>query len=63
MITSLPSSTNTEEVVRQTFQRCAQEKVIEQLQIVIAAMRMPMGRLDVNAAFSDCALIAHNFKS
>jgi len=63
VITNLPSSTKTAAVVRQTYQRCDQEKVIEQLQNGIAAMRMPTGTLDANAAFLGCARIAHNFKS
>ena len=63
VITNLPSSSKTAEVVRQTYQRCDPEKVIEQLQNGIAAMRMPRGTLDANAAFLGCARIAHNFKS
>lgn len=52
-----------QEVVDLTYQRCDQEKVIEQLQNGIAAMRMPTGELLSNAAYLICARLAHNLKS
>jgi len=52
-----------QEVVDLTYRRCDQEKVIEQLQNGIAAMRMPTGELLSNAAYLTCARLAHNLKS
>ena len=46
-----------------TYQRCDQENVIEQLQHGVAAMRMPTGGLESNAAFLTCARLAHNLKA
>lgn len=63
VLTNLPKSTSTEEAVRQTYQRCDQENVIEQLQSGVAAMRMPTGSLLANHAFLVCARLAHNMKA
>lgn len=63
VITNLPRSMSTEEVVRHTYRRCDQENVVEQLQNGVAAMRMPTGSLLANHAFLLCARIAHNMKS
>jgi len=61
--TNLPRSVSTEEVVRQTYRRCDQENVIEQLQSGVAAMRMPTGSFLANYAHLVCAHLAHNLKS
>jgi hypothetical protein len=63
VITNLPRSVTTEQVVRETYRRCDQENVIEQLQGGIAAMRMPTGGLLANHAFLVCARLAHNLKA
>ncbi len=63
VMTNLPPSTSTREVVDLTYQRCDQENVIEQLQHGIAGMRMPTGGLLSNAAFLTCARLAHNLKA
>jgi len=63
VLTSLPRSVSTEEVVRLTYRRCDQENVIEQLQSGVAAMRMPTGGFLANHAHLVCARLAHNIKS
>lgn len=63
VLTNLPRSVSTEKAVRQTYQRCDQEKVIEQLQNGVAAMKMPTGTLLANHAYLVCARLAHNLKS
>ncbi len=63
VLTNLPASVATEEVVRLTYRRCDQENVIEQLQNGVAAMRMPTGGFDANWAYLVCARLAHNMKS
>ena len=63
VITNLPKSTPTDEVVRTAYRRCDQENVIEQLQNGIAAMRMPTGNFVANSAFLVCSRIAHNMKA
>jgi hypothetical protein len=63
VLTNLPRSTSTRDVVDLTYQRCDQENVIEQLQHGIAGMRMPTGGLLSNAAFLTCARLAHNLKA
>jgi hypothetical protein len=63
VLTNLPRSVSTEEVVRLTYRRCDQENVIEQLQSGVAAMRMPTGSFLANYAHLVCARLAHNLKS
>jgi hypothetical protein len=63
VLTNLPRTVSTEEVVRQTYRRCDQENVIEQLQSGVAAMRMPTGGFLANYAHLVCARLAHNLKS
>ena len=63
VLTNLPRSISTEEAVRQTYRRCDQEKVIEQLQNGIAAMRLPTGTLLANHAYLVCARLAQNMKA
>jgi len=40
-ITNLPTSHSAEQVIDETYGRCDQENIIEQLQNGVAAMRMP----------------------
>ena len=63
VITNLPKSVPADGVMRETYRRCDQENVIEQLQGGIAAMRMPTGGLLANHAFLVCARLAHNLKA
>jgi hypothetical protein len=63
VLTNLPKSYSTHEVVKLTYGRCDQENVIEQLQSGVAAMRMPTGTLLANGALLACARIAHNLKA
>lgn len=63
VLTNLPRTVSTEEAVRQTYRRCDQENVIEQLQSGVAAMRMPTGGFLANYAHLVCARLAHNLKS
>jgi len=63
VISNLPKSVPTDQVVRETYRRCDQENVIEQLQGGIAAMRMPTGGFLANHAFLVCARLAHNLKA
>jgi hypothetical protein len=63
VLSNLPHSVSTEEVVRQTYRRCDQENVIEQLQSGVAAMRMPTAGFQANWAYLVCARLAHNLKS
>lgn len=63
VLTNLPKSVSAEEVVWETYRRCDQENVIEQLQSGVAAMRMPTGGLLANHAFLVCARLAHNLKA
>ncbi len=62
MLSNLPPSVSAQEVMDLTYQRCDQENLIEQLQSGVAAMRMPTGGMDSNAAFLTCARLAHNLK-
>lgn len=63
VLTSLPRTVSTAEVVRQTYRRCDQEKVIEQLQNGVAAMKLPTGTLLANHAYLVCARLAQNMKA
>jgi hypothetical protein len=63
VLTNLPKSVSTEDAVRETYRRCDQENVIEQLRGGVAAMRMPTGSLLANHAFLVCARLAHNLKA
>ena len=63
VLTNLPKSYSSEQAMRQTYRRCDQENVIEQLQSGVAAMRAPTGTLLANASLMACARIAHNLKA
>ena len=62
VLSNLPPSVSTKEVMDLTYQRCDQENLIEQLQSGVAGMRMPTGGMLSNAAFGTCARLAHNLK-
>jgi hypothetical protein len=61
IVTNLPRSYSTEEVVDLTYQRCDQENVIEQMGSGLSAWRMPVGEFDGNAAWLQIARLAWNF--
>lgn len=63
VLTNLPKTVSTVEAINMTYQRCDQEKVIEQLQNGVAAMRMPTGGFLANHAYLVCARLAHNLKA
>ena len=46
VVTNLPESFSTEDVVDHTYQRCDQENVIEQMGSGLAAWRMPVAEFD-----------------
>jgi hypothetical protein len=51
IVTSLPASVSTQDVVDLTYERCDQENVIEQLGSGLAAWRMPVAEFDGNSAW------------
>lgn len=61
--TNLPETMSAEAVVRETYRRCDQKRVIEQLQHGVAAMRMPTGGFLANHAHLLCACIAPNLRA
>jgi hypothetical protein len=60
IVTSLPSSVSTQDVVDLTYERCDQENVIEQLGSGLAAWRMPVAEFDGNSAWLEIARLAWN---
>jgi len=60
IVTSLPASVSTQEVVDLTYERCDQENVIEQLGSGLAAWRMPVAEFDGNSAWLEIARLAWN---
>ena len=60
IVTNLPSSISTAEVVDHTYERCDQENLIEQLGSGIAAWRMPVAEFDGNSAWLEIARLAWN---
>ncbi len=60
VITNLPAQFSTEDVVDETYQRCDQEKVIEQMGSGLASWRMPVAEFDGNAAWLEIARLAWN---
>ncbi len=63
VLSNLPKSIPAEKVVRLTYERCDQEKVIEQLKNGVSAFRMPLGQMDANSAFLKLGALAHNLKA
>lgn len=60
IVTNLPASVTTQEVVDLTYERCDQENVIEQLGSGLAAWRMPVAEFDGNSAWLEIARLAWN---
>ena len=63
VLTNLPKTRSAENVVRLTYARCDQEKVIEQLKNGVSAFRMPLGQMNANSAFLKIGALAHNLKA
>jgi len=60
VVTNLPSAFSAADVVDHTYQRCDQEKVIEQMGSGLAGWRMPVAEFDGNSAWLEIARIAWN---
>ena len=60
IVTDLPASVTTQDVVDLTYERCDQENVIEQLGAGLAAWRMPVAEFDGNSAWLEIARLAWN---
>ena len=60
VLTSLPKEFSTEQVIDHTYQRCDQEKLIEQMGRHLAAWRMPVAEFDGNSAWLEMARLAWN---
>lgn len=59
--TNLPPSMSTREVVDQTYERCDQENIVEQMGSGLAAWRMPVAEFAGNCAWLEIARLAWNF--
>lgn len=60
IVTNLPASVSTQDVVDLTYERCDQENVIAQLGSGLAAWRMPVADFDGNSAWLEIARLAWN---
>jgi hypothetical protein len=60
VVTNLPASMSTQNVVDLTYERCDQENIIQQLGAGIAAWRMPVAEFDGNSAWLEIARLAWN---
>jgi hypothetical protein len=60
IVTSLPASISTQEVIDLTYERCDQENMIAQLGSGLAAWRMPVAEFDGNSAWLEIARLAWN---
>ena len=60
VVTDLPRSYSTQDVVDETYQRCDQENLIEQMGSGIAMWRMPVAEFDGNCAWLEIARLAWN---
>jgi len=60
IVTDLPLEVTTGEVVDQTYRRCDQENLIEQLGTGVAAWRMPVAEYEGNSAWLQIARLAWN---
>jgi len=60
VVTNLPPTWTVEDVIDETYRRCDQENVIEQLGSGIAMWRMPVAELAGNAAWLEIARLAWN---
>ncbi|MCH7926293.1 MAG: transposase [Planctomycetes bacterium] len=59
--TNLPPSMSTQEVIDQTYERCDQENIVEQMGSGLAAWRMPVAEFAGNCAWLEIARLAWNF--
>ncbi len=60
VVTNLPKSWSPFEVIDATYERCDQEKVIQQLGAGVSAWRMPVAEYDGNSAWLEIARLAWN---
>ena len=60
VVTNLPLSMTSAEVIDETYQRCDQENLIEQLGSGLAAWRMPVAEFHGNCAWLEIARLAWN---
>lgn len=60
IVTDLPSSWSAEDVIDETYERCDQENLIEQMGSGIAAWRMPVAEFDGNCAWLEIGRLAWN---
>jgi hypothetical protein len=60
IVTDLPDTFSAGDVVGQTYQRCDQENIIEQLKNELAMWRMPVGEAAGNEAWLEIARLAWN---
>ena len=60
VVTNLPESWSTADVIDATYKRCDQEKVIQQLGAGVSAWRMPVAEFDGNSAWLEIARLAWN---
>ena len=60
IVTDLPRSWSTRDVVDETYQRCDQENLVEQMGSGLAMWRMPVAEFDGNCAWIEIARLAWN---
>lgn len=60
VVTNLPTSWSPQDVVDQTYERCDQENLIEQMGSGLAAWRMPVAEFAGNCAWLEIARLAWN---
>ena len=60
VVTNLPRSWSAQEIIDETYLRCDQENVVEQMGSGIAAWRMPVGEFAGNSAWLEIGRLAWN---
>jgi hypothetical protein len=60
VVTNLPKSFTAEDIIDETYLRCDQENLIEQMGSGLAAWRMPVAEFDGNQAWLEIARLAWN---
>lgn len=60
VVTNLPESYSTRDVIDETYERCDQENVIEQMKNALVAWRMPVAEFAGNCAWLENARLAWN---
>jgi hypothetical protein len=60
VVTNLPQSWSVQEIIDETYLRCDQENVVEQMGSGIAAWRMPVGEFAGNSAWLEIGRLAWN---